>query len=133
MEAKHISGSKWSIHQDGSEVEIVVGATSADDAIRIYEEARSPRPPDQYSYASAIDARVEKVALSRGYSSASTLASYVNSTVPAWSAEAVAFVAWRDAVWSYAYAQLSAVQSGSRPQPTVDELVAELPTITWPA
>jgi len=53
--------------------------------------------------------------------------------VPQWAAEAAAFAAWRDAVWTYAYAELAKVQAGQRAQPTVTDLIAELPAIIWPA
>lgn len=84
-------------------------------------------------YGEAIEAHADAVARSRQYSDAGRLASYVNSTNPAWAAEAAAFVAWRDAAWGYAYAQMAAVQAGQRPQPSVAELVDELPVISWPS
>lgn len=83
-------------------------------------------------YVAAIEAHVEQVARSRAYSGAVALASYVDSTVPAWSAEARAFVAWRDSVWLHAYEQFAAVQGGARTQPTIAGMVSELPTISWP-
>ncbi len=61
-----------------------------------------------------------------------TCSSYVNSTNVTWAAEAVAFVAWRDAVWVYAFAELAKVESGERPRPSVAEIVSELPPIAWP-
>lgn len=91
-----------------------------------------PELPTQQDYAAAIQARVDEVAASRGYHDGVHLASYVASTVPKWAAEAAAFVAWRDAVWTYAHAQLAAVQAGEREQPTVMEFVAELQPISWP-
>ena len=81
----------------------------------------------------AIQRHIDGVAASRGYRDGFALAGYATSTVPAWAAEAAAFVAWRDAVWGYAYTQLAAVQTGEREQPTVTELVAELPQMEWPA
>lgn len=88
--------------------------------------------PTQQDYTAAIQAHVDQVAASRGYNDGVHLASYTASTVPAWASEAAAFVAWRDAVWAYAYAQLAAVQDEDRAQPTVAGLVAELPAMTWP-
>lgn len=38
-------------------------------------------------------------------------------------------VAWRDAVWAHAFAELGKVQHGQRPQPTVEDFIAELPVI----
>lgn len=90
-----------------------------------------PRPTTS-DFAAAIQSHIDATARARGYNGPATLASYVSSTVPAWAIEAQTFVAWRDAVWVYAYGELAKVQAGQRPQPVVDEIVAELPTIYWP-
>lgn len=89
--------------------------------------------PTQDDYAAAIQAHIDTTARARGYNGPATLASYVASTAQAWATEAQAFVAWRDSVWVYAYGELAKVQTGHRPQPTVDAIVLELPTIDWPA
>lgn len=89
--------------------------------------------PTQDDYASAVQAHIDGTARSKGYADGFSLASYVPSTVLTWQAEAKAFVTWRDAVWSYAYAQLAAVEAGSRPKPSISDLITELPAITWPA
>ena len=90
-------------------------------------------PPAQDDYTNAIQAMLEKTALSRRYEQGATaFATYVNSKDTEWAAEAQAFVAWRDTVWRYAYQQLDAVQAGDREQPSVEELLAELPEPTWP-
>ncbi|NBE05921.1 hypothetical protein [Paragemmobacter ruber] len=78
--------------------------------------------------AAAIDAHVEATAQAKGYNGAAHLASYVASTVPAWAAEAQAFVAWRDAVWLAAYA----MQETAVPPPAVADVIAGLPVIEWP-
>lgn len=88
--------------------------------------------PAQQDYATAIQTHVDNAAKARGYADGSGLAGYSSSTVPAWSAEAQAFIAWRDAVWVYAYTELAKVQGGQRAVPTVDGLIAELPAIKWP-
>lgn len=88
--------------------------------------------PQLEDYRIAIRLHVERTAQQRGYDTGTSCASYANSSVPLWAGEATAFVAWRDAVWSYAFTELGKVQSGLRPQPTVDEIVAELPEIQWP-
>lgn len=83
-------------------------------------------------YEAALDAHVEAVAAAKGYKTAASCAGYVSSTIPAWAAEAAAFIAWRDAVWIGVYAALAAVQGGA-PAPSVDALVAGLPAMVWPA
>ena len=81
----------------------------------------------------AIQGHIDQTAQSRSYDTGISCASYVGSTNPVWAAEAAAFTAWRDDVWTYAYAELAKVQNGQRPQPTVETILAELPALTWPA
>ncbi|GGB00798.1 hypothetical protein GCM10011491_31240 [Brucella endophytica] len=84
------------------------------------------------TYRAAIQSLIDARAMEKQYDSGATLASYVNSTVPQWAAEANAFVAWRDQVWAYALAELDKVQAGERGQPTVEAFLAELPVFEWP-
>jgi len=42
-------------------------------------------------------------------------------------------VAWRDAVWAYAYAELGKVMNSERAAPTVEAFLDELPAIVWPS
>lgn len=94
-----------------------------------------PPTPEQVieSFRFAIQAHVDATAVSRLYDSGNSLATYVSSTNPQWAAEAVAFVAWRDAVWAYAYAEMDRVLTGEREQPTIEAFLGELPQIEWPA
>jgi len=89
----------------------------------------APPPLTAQQYAAAIQAYVDGVAKTKGYADGVALASYINSTISSWQAEAAAFVPWRDAVWAQAYTILEHVQSGQRPPPTIDDLIAELPQI----
>lgn len=81
----------------------------------------------------AIQAHIDTTAQSRSYDSGVTCSSYVGSANPQWSAEAQAFVAWRDVIWAHAYTELAKVKGGEREQPTVAEMIDELPAIDWPA
>ena len=91
-----------------------------------------PPLPTAEDYGRAVQAAIDAAAKSRGYTDGFALASYHASTVPAWAAEAQAFVAWRDAVWVHAYDVLAAVQGGTRAPPTIVALISELPIIIWP-
>lgn len=84
------------------------------------------------SFRDAIQAHVDAVARSRNYGDGNALASYATSTVAQWAAEAQAFVAWRDAIWLYAYSELAKVEAAERTIPSVDDFIAELPAIEWP-
>ena len=83
-------------------------------------------------YTAAIVAHLDATAASRLYDNAVSIATYVGSTTPQWAAEAAAFVAWRDQIWLYAYAELAKVTHGQRPQPTIVALIDELPALAWP-
>ncbi|CAB4326607.1 hypothetical protein [Brucella sp. 191011898] len=82
-------------------------------------------------YRTAIQTMIDAKAQEKQYDSGATLASYVNSTVPEWAAEAQAFVVWRDQVWTYSLGELEKVKSGLREQPAVDDFLAELPAFDW--
>jgi hypothetical protein len=89
--------------------------------------------PELDDFQRAIETHIDAIARERGYSSGVSCASYVSSTNPNWQTEAVSFVAWRDAIWAYAFAQLVLIQDAERVVPTIKELIAELPVIEWPA
>lgn len=84
-----------------------------------------------------VQAWMEGVVRANGYDSVISCASYANSGVPQWKADALAVIAWRDAVWQAAYAW----QEGANGQlpatiPTVTEVIAQLPqpeTFGWVA
>lgn len=61
-----------------------------------------------------------------------SLCSYAESTNANFKAEALAGVAWRDAVWAHCYQVLSDIKAGNRAVPTAAELLAELPAMAWP-
>jgi hypothetical protein len=88
-----------------------------------------PEPPPQNAetLAAAVDALVESVAQAMQYRSAVHCASYANSTVAQWAAEAAAFMAWRDAVWLAVYAL-----DPADPPATVAEVLAALPEFVRP-
>lgn len=95
-----------------------------------FEPAPQPPTPEELvaNYTAAIERHVEDQARSMGYSSALSLATHVASTVPAWKAEAEAFVAWRDAVWVSALAQLEAAQQ-TQTVPDLEDVIASLPVM----
>jgi hypothetical protein len=76
---------------------------------------------------------LDTVAQERQYDSAISCASYVSSTIPAWKAQADAFVSWRDSVFTYTIAQVQLMQSGERSVPTFEEFKTELPEMVWPS
>lgn len=79
----------------------------------------------------AVQAHLDTTAQARGYDSIFTCISYVSSTDPTFNAEAVAAVAWRDEVWIYCHGVLAEVVTSARLEPTLEELLAELPAVNW--
>ena len=92
----------------------------------------TPPQASQAEYETAIQAQIDATATGKQFRDGVTLASYANSTNMTWHMEALTFIAWRDAVWIYAYAELAKVTAGERTQPTVGAFLAELPVIQWP-
>lgn len=80
-----------------------------------------------------VAAHVDAVAATRGYDNGAACASYTTSTMAKWAAEATAFVAWRDGVWTKVFDLLAKVQAGTATVPTAAALIASLDDITWPA
>ena len=83
--------------------------------------APAPAPPPLDPIA-IINAHVESVARGMDYSSAASCAGYAASTVPQWAAEAQAFIAWRDQVWTVVFAW-----QGEPVPETAEEIIALLP------
>jgi hypothetical protein len=69
-------------------------------------------------------------AVARNYENEYSIASYVSSTIPTWKADADTYIAWRDAVWSYGYAELAAIEGGA-PVPKLADFIASAPIINW--
>ncbi|NTG19995.1 hypothetical protein G6L00_06005 [Agrobacterium rhizogenes] len=92
--------------------------------------------PTLADYTAAIAGMLDAKAKERRYDNAVSIATYAGSSNAQWAAEAQAFVAWRDQVWGYCYAELDKVQNGERQQPSVSDFLTELETqfpMTWPA
>ena len=95
-------------------------------------EAAATQPVDVLaSYEAAIEARLDQFAQSRGYRSADRLASYKGSQNATWAAEADRFIELREPTWSKFISISDDIKSGKRSMPTLDELLAELPALTW--
>ncbi len=69
------------------------------------------RPPGIDEYTAAIAAMLDVKAKERRYDNAVSIATYTRSGNAQWAAEAQAFVAWRDEIWGYCYAELDKVQT----------------------
>ncbi len=80
------------------------------------------------TYELAAQNQLDSIAQSWGYDSLLSASSYVNSTVAQYKADALALVAWRDAVWTSAYSIENAINAGTQDlPPTTTAFVALLP------
>lgn len=87
----------------------------------------------QAALGASIQQLLDRTAQARGYDHMLSLCSYAASTNARFHAEALAGMAWRDAVWAKAGEVLAQVQAGTRAVPTEAELLGLLPQISWPA
>ena len=99
-----------------------------------YLKGYAPQKPQELvikEYEAAIDNLLLTTANSRGYDSAYTCLSYLQSSNAIWKTEAEAFNTWRDACWVKAHEILNQWQAGEIEQPTVEEVLAQMPAIGW--
>ncbi len=98
------------------------------------EPVVEPPTPERIlaSFTAAIQRHLDAFAQTRNYDGILSAATYATSTVPKFAAEGQYAVEARDATWARAYEILAQVESGSRPMPSIEEVVAELPSLTWP-
>ena len=80
----------------------------------------------------AVQQRLDAFAQTRNYDGILSACTYATSTVPKFAAEGQCAVSARDATWATCYQIMTAVQSGQRPLPTVEQVLSELPALAWP-
>lgn len=95
--------------------------------------ARATSLPTEADYVAAVQNLLDSTAQTRNYDNILSACTYVGSPVAKFSAEGAACRDWRDAVWSKCYDVLAQVKAGTLPQPSVAELLAMLPAMSWPA
>lgn len=83
-------------------------------------------------YTTGVQQHLDNFARTRNYDGILSAATYATSQVPKFKAEGQYAVEARDATWAKCYEILAAVDAGARPMPTMDELLTELPVLTWP-
>jgi hypothetical protein len=88
----------------------------------------APPGPTQAEYVVAVQALLDSTAQAHHYDDIVSACSYAGAPNP-FQAEGAQFVAWRGNCWAHCYAVLAAVGAGSRAQPSVAELIAEMPSL----
>ncbi len=79
----------------------------------------------------AVQQYIDGKAQAKGYDSAASCISYLNSTNATWKSDATAMNTWRDAVWGFCFTNEASVKAGTTPMPTAAELMAALPSAPW--
>jgi len=83
-------------------------------------------------FSAAVQDHLDNEAKAHVYDGILSLCSYAFSPSDKFANEGQAGVNWRDACWSHTYQVLADVKAGDRTEPTVQELIAELPAMVWP-
>lgn len=103
--------------------------------------AAAPPPPTpeqleralQKQLTDAVQLHMDAQAQAIGYDNIFTAVTYADEPeVAKFQAEGLAFRAWRSRVWARCYELLDQVKAGTRPVPTAEQLIAELPALVLP-
>jgi hypothetical protein len=78
-------------------------------------------------FTDAIQTHLDTGAKALGYDGILSACSYATSKHLPFSVEGQSCVEWRDNVWLYCYTELAKVEAGTRPLPSVDQIISELP------
>lgn len=82
-------------------------------------------------YEVAVQQHIDRTANEKGYDSSYTCLSYLNSKDERWHTEASIFLDWRDSVWLKTHEILNDFKDGKIDQPTIDQVIEQLPKIEW--
>lgn len=100
------------------------------------EASIQPLPPPTVAdivarFLPQLQAWIDGIAKQNGYDTALSCVSYVGSSVTQWDADAKAMLAYRDALWTWAYGQqvtLASMTPAALAALTVEEIIAQAPT-----
>lgn len=111
--------------------------TFTEDDTHIYEEfSLIPKGDTRHlltlkDYEDAVQNLLDTKAQELSYDTIYTCIGYWNSTNTKFRTEARSASKWRDAVWVKCHEILNAWNAGTIEQPTVEDLLAQLPPFTW--
>ena len=99
----------------------------------------TPQPTDAKTeeqiieeYQAAVQKRLDDFAQTRKYDGILSASTYATSIVTRFKTEGQYCVNARDATWAKCYEILDAVNNNTRPMPTLEQLMSELPVLSWP-
>ena len=87
--------------------------------------------PALLSLEQKVQQYLDQKAQAKGYDSAASCISYLNSSNATWKADAIAMNTWRDDVWNFCFTNEASVKAGTTPLPTSTQLIAALPAAPW--
>jgi len=94
-------------------------------------DADANKPPTEADYIDALEKMFDTKAAERRYSSRLTCTLRAGYPGP-FRAEGQAFALWMDTCNMTAYGIMNQFMTGQIPQPTVAEVLAAMPSLTWP-
>jgi len=100
--------------------------TEAADLLATYDFQAGVIKDVKNRFETGIQKYLNVVAKEAGYDDIISACSFAAVANP-YQADSISFLEWRGAVWTYAFKQVDKVATGKRDQPTLAELVAELP------
>ena len=83
-------------------------------------------------YEEAVQKYLDQTVQEKGYDNVYTCLTYKDDPDPIFSAEASAVLNWRSIVWRTAQGILNSWMHGEIEQPTIQEVISQLPNLTWP-
>ncbi len=85
----------------------------------------------QKALENGIEAWMNETVQQRNYKDIVSACSYAVSTDETFAKEGQACIVWRDTCWRKCYEMLAEVKAGTRPIPTLEEVITELPKLEW--
>lgn len=125
-----MEAAKW-CNENNAHIDEVTRDGAKESTFEIVANEPPTMEEQRATYEFAVQSHLDATARTRGYDNTYTCLSYLDSTDEIWRRESHAFNAWRDSVWRKAHEILNAFMAGEIEQPTVDEVLAQLPTIDW--
>ena len=110
----------------------VVHTVAEQEAAAIAADAAAKTQAFVVLVTTTTQARLDDFAKTRNYDGILSACTYASSSVLKFKTEGQYCVDSRDATWATLYTIMGQVQAGQRPMPTPEEILSELPVLTWP-
>lgn len=83
-------------------------------------------------YMESLSEHINQVAQKKQYKNANSCISYLNSSIEGWRNDAIAFLAWRDSIYTYAFGIFNNAYDGIEELPSLEDFIKMAPQISWP-